>query len=51
MVLELLQDMLLNGHLVGAEHKAAVAIVKQLETEGIDESSEQLHIILNPIQV
>lgn len=48
MVLELLQDMLVNGHLIAAEHKAAVAIIKQLETHDIDENNEQLRIILNP---
>lgn len=51
MVLELLQDMLLNNHLIAAEHKAAVAIIKQLETAEIDEKIEQLRILLNPSQV
>lgn len=48
MVLELLQDILLNNHLIAAEHKAAVAIIKQLETNEIDEKQEQLHALLNP---
>jgi hypothetical protein len=51
MVLELLQDMLLNGHLIAAEHKAAVAIIKQLETNVIEENNEELRIILNPTKV
>ena len=51
MVLELLQDMLLNNHLIAPEHKAAVAIIKQLETAEIDEKMEQLRILLNPSQV
>ncbi|CAF0748514.1 unnamed protein product [Rotaria sordida] len=51
MVLELLQDMLLNGHLIAAEHKAAVGIIKQLETNEADENNEQLRLILNPTQV
>lgn len=51
MVLELLQDMLLNNHLIAAEQKAAVAIIKQLETTEIDEKMEQLRILLNPTQV
>ena len=51
MVLELLQDMLFNNHLIDAEHKAAVAIIKQLETTEIDEKNEQLHELLYPKQV
>ena len=51
MVLELLQDMLLNGYLIGAEYKAAVVIIKQLQTNEVDENNEQLHLILNPAQV
>ena len=51
MVLELLQDMLLNDHLIAAEHKAAVAIIKKIETSEIDDQNEQLHILLNPTQV
>jgi hypothetical protein len=51
MVLELLQDMLVTDHLIAAEHKAAVAIIKQLETNEIVEKSEQLKIILNPTNV
>ena len=51
MVLELLQDMLVNGHLIAAEHKAAVAIIKQLETNENEQNKEQLHIILTPTQV
>jgi hypothetical protein len=51
MVLELLQDMLVNGHLIAAEHKAAVAIIKQLETDENELNKEQLHIILSPTQV
>lgn len=51
MVLELLQDMLLNNHLIAAEQKAAIAIIKQLETAEIDEKIEQLRILLNPTQV
>ncbi len=51
MVLELLQDMLLNNHLIAAEHKAAVAIIKQLETNEREATNEQLRIILNPTQV
>ncbi|CAF1324688.1 unnamed protein product [Rotaria sordida] len=51
MVLELLQDMLFNNHLIAGEHKAAVAIIKQLETAEIDEKNEQLRILLNPTQV
>lgn len=48
MVLELLQDMLLNNHLIAAEHKAAVAIIKQLETDEINEKHAQLRLILYP---
>lgn len=51
MVLELLQDMLINNHLIAAEHKAAVAIIKQIETDEIDERNEQLRLLLNPTQV
>ncbi len=51
MVLELLQDMLVNNHLIASEQKAAVAIIKQLETAEIDEKNEQLHLLLNPTQV
>ncbi len=51
MVLELLQDMLLNNCLIAAEHKAAVAIIKQLETAEIDEQNEQLRSLLNPTLV
>ena len=51
MVLELLQDMLLNRRLIGTEYKAAVAIIKQLQTNEIDENNKQLHLILNPAQV
>ena len=51
MVLELLQDMLLIHHLIAAEHKAAVAIIKQLETAEIDVKNEELRILLNPTQV
>ncbi len=51
MVLELLQDMLLNNHLIATEQKAAVAIIKQLETAEIDEKNEQLRLLLNPTQV
>lgn len=51
MVLELLQDMLLNNHLIAAEHKAAVTIIKQLETDEITEKNAQLRLILNPTQV
>ncbi|CAF3396735.1 unnamed protein product [Rotaria sp. Silwood2] len=51
MVLELLQDMLLNGHLIAAEHKAAVAIIKQLEINEVEENNEQLRLLLNPTQV
>ena len=51
MVLELLQDMLVNNHLVAAEQKTAAAIVKQLETAEIDEKSEELRLLLNPTQV
>jgi hypothetical protein len=51
MVLELLQDMLLNNHLIAAEHKAAVTVIKQLETAEIDEKMEQLRVLLNPTQV
>jgi hypothetical protein len=51
MVLELLQDMLVNDHLIAAEHKSAVAIIKQLETAEIDEKNEQLRLLLNPTQV
>ncbi|CAF3248330.1 unnamed protein product, partial [Rotaria socialis] len=43
--------MLFNNHLIAAEHKAAVAIIKQLETAEIDEKNEQLHILLYPKQV
>ncbi|CAF0902526.1 unnamed protein product [Adineta ricciae] len=50
MVLELLQDMLLNDHLIAAEHKAAVAIIKKIETSEIDDQNEQLQILLNPTQ-
>ncbi|CAF4459443.1 unnamed protein product, partial [Didymodactylos carnosus] len=48
MVLELLQDMLLNGHLIAAEHKAAVSIIKQLETDDIDKKAAELEMLLNP---
>jgi hypothetical protein len=51
MILELLQDMLVNNHLIAAEQKAAVAIIKQLETDEIDEHKEQLRLLLNPKQV
>jgi len=51
MVLELLQDMLVNGHLIAAEHKAAVAIIKQLETDECEENNKELRLILNPTQV
>ncbi|CAF1144001.1 unnamed protein product [Rotaria sp. Silwood1] len=51
MVLELLQDMLFNNHLIAAEHKAAVAIIKQLETAEIDEKKEQLCLLLYPKQI
>jgi hypothetical protein len=51
MVLELLQDMLVNGHLIAAEHKAAVAIIKQLETDECEEKTEQLRLLLHPTQV
>lgn len=51
MVLELLQDMLVNGHLIAAEHKAAVAIIKQLESNECEENSEELRIILHPTHV
>jgi hypothetical protein len=51
MVLELLQDMLLNNHLIAAERKAAIAIIKQLETTEIDEKNKELHLLLNPTQV
>ena len=51
MVLELLQDMLVNGHLIAAEHKNAVAIIKQLETDECEENNQQLRLILNPTQV
>ncbi|CAF3276365.1 unnamed protein product, partial [Rotaria sp. Silwood2] len=51
MVLELLQDMLFNNHLIASEQKAAVAIIKQLETAEIDEKKEQLLLLLNPKQV
>ncbi len=51
MVLELLQDMLLNGHLIAAEHKAAVAIIKQLETNVVEANNEELRMILHPTQV
>lgn len=51
MVLELLQDMVLNGHLIAAEHKAAVAITKQLETDECDENNKQLRAILEIGQV
>lgn len=51
MVLELLQDMLFNNHLIANEHKQAVAIIKQLETAEIDEKSEQLRELLYPKQV
>ena len=51
MILELLQDMLINNHLIAAEQKAAVAIIKQLETDAIDEKNEQLRLLLNPAQV
>ncbi|CAF3695070.1 unnamed protein product [Rotaria socialis] len=50
MVLELLQDMLVNGHLIAAEHKAAVGILKQLETNEAEENAKQLCMILHPIQ-
>ena len=48
MVPELLPDMLFNNHLIAAEHKAAVAIIKQLETDEINEKNAQLRLILNP---
>jgi len=51
MVLELLQDMLLNNNLIATEHKAAVAIIKQLETNDIEQHNEELRIILQPTQV
>ena len=51
MVLELLQDMLVNNHLIAAEQKAAVAIIKQLETDEINEKNAQLRLILHPTQV
>jgi len=51
MVLELLQDMLLNNHLIATEQKAAVGIIKQLQTAEIDENNEQLRLLLNPTQV
>jgi hypothetical protein len=51
MVLELLQDMLINNQLIAAEHKAGVAIIKQLETGEIDEKHEELRLLLNPIHV
>lgn len=51
MVLELLQDMLVTDHLIAAEHKAAVAIIKQLETEEFNKKSEELRLMLNPPQV
>jgi cellobiose-specific phosphotransferase system component IIB len=51
MVLELLQDMLVTNHLIAAEHRAAVAIIKQLETEEINEKVEEIRLILNPPQV
>ena len=51
MVLELLQDMLVNNHLIAAEQKTAAAIVKQIETAEIDEKNEQLRLLLNPTQV
>ena len=51
MVLELLQDMLVNNHLIAAEQKTAAAIVKQLETAEIDEKNEQLRLLLNPTLV
>lgn len=51
MVLELLQDMLINDHLIAAEHKSAVAIIKKIETSEIDDQNDQLHILLNPTQV
>lgn len=51
MVLELLQDMLLNGHLIATEHKAAATIIKQLETNEIEQRDAELRMILTPIQV
>jgi hypothetical protein len=51
MVLELLEDMLINNHLIAAENKAAVAIIKQLETHEIDHKAEQLYQLLHPPQV
>lgn len=51
MVLELLQDMLVNNHLIAAEQKTAAAIVKQIETAEIEEKNEQLRLLLNPTQV
>ena len=51
MVLELLRDMLLNDCLIAAEQKAAVAIIKQLETAEIDDQKEQLRLLLNPTLV
>jgi hypothetical protein len=51
MVLELLQDMLVNGHLIAAEHKNAVAIIKQLEKDECEENNQQLRLILNPTLV
>lgn len=51
MVLELLRDMLINDCLIAAEQKAAVTIIKQLETTEIDDQNEQLRILLHPTQV
>lgn len=51
MVLELLEDMLINNHLIAAENKAAVVIIKQLETHEIDDKAEQLYQLLHPPQV
>ncbi|CAF0918598.1 unnamed protein product [Adineta steineri] len=48
MVLELLQDMLVNGHLIATEHKAAVTIIKQLETNEVEEKNTELQLILHP---
>ncbi|CAF0931200.1 unnamed protein product [Adineta steineri] len=48
MVLELLQDMLVNGHLIATEHKAAVTIIKQLETNEVEEKNAELQLILHP---
>ncbi|CAF1335181.1 unnamed protein product, partial [Didymodactylos carnosus] len=48
MVLELLQDMLLSNHLIATEHKAAVSIIKQLETDEMNEKAAQIQLLLNP---